>query len=96
MKPPANLKPKGRGARRWEALMAAADFDEVEIELLAEFCADLDEIDSLPADAVVERRHRRSAHLRRRESSVRGRLIALITSTEASRSRTRANSVVRS
>jgi hypothetical protein len=59
MTPPARLKRGGRGERRWKALTEAADFDELEIELLAEFCAVLDEIDALPPTAVVERRQQR-------------------------------------
>jgi len=56
LKPPTGLKKGGRGERRWKALTGAADFDELEVELLAELCMVLDALDSLPADAYTERR----------------------------------------
>jgi hypothetical protein len=55
---PVKLKPNGRGAKRWNALNEELIFDAVEIELAAELCATLDDIDA--AETPVERRQQRA------------------------------------
>jgi hypothetical protein len=55
---PVKLKPNGRGDKRWKVLNEEMEFDPLEVELLAEYCATLDDIDA--TDSAVERRMQRA------------------------------------
>jgi len=46
-RPPADLKPKGRGRRFWRQVHTEFDFGADDLELLAETCRILDLVDQL-------------------------------------------------